>query len=139
MKQDNDYHIPSRILLSTFLIGFAATAPMFCVPPMEHILKEQLLLSHTQTSLLFVAPIIMLAAVAVPAGHVADRIGVKRATGIGLIIMAIGAIMRGTTTDSQGLLAFTFIYGLGGGWILPNLPKIVSTYVQRERQLWLLV
>lgn len=125
--------MPRRILLSTFLVGFAATAPTFCVPPMEHILKQQLSLTHTQTSLLFVAPIIMLATVAIPAGLVADRIGVKNATGIGLIVMAIGAIMRGTATDSQSMLAFTFIYGFGGGWILPNLPKIVSTFVQRDK------
>ena len=125
--------MPRRILLSTFLVGFAATAPTFCVPPMEHILKEQLFLTHTQTSLLFVAPILMLAAIAIPAGLVAARIGVKKATGIGLIVMAIGAIMRGTATDSQSLLAFTFVYGFGGGWILPNLPKIVRTFVQRDK------
>lgn len=133
MKQDNSYHMPRRILLSTFLVGFAATAPTFCVPPMEHILKEQLFLTHTQTSLLFVAPILMLAAVAIPAGLVADRIGIKKATGIGLIVMAIGAIMRGTATDFQSLLVFTFIYGVGAGWILPNLPKIVSTFVRRDK------
>jgi len=125
--------MPRRILFSTFLVGFAVTAPTFCVPPMEHILKEQLFLTHTQTSLLFVAPILMLAAVAIPAGLVADRIGVRKATGIGLIITAIGAILRGTATDPQGLLAFTFIYGFGGGWILPNIPKIVSTVVQRDK------
>jgi len=125
--------MPRRILFSTLLVGFAATAPTFCVPPMEHILKEQLFLTHTQTSLLFVAPILMLAAVAIPAGLVADRIGVRKATGIGLIITAIGAILRGTATDPQGLLAFTFIYGFGGGWILPNIPKIVSTVVQRDK------
>ena len=125
--------MPRRVLFSTFAVGFAATAPTFCVPPMEHILKEQLFLTHTQTSLLFVAPIIMLAAIAIPAGLVADRIGVKKATGIGLIVMAIGAIMRGTATDFQSLLAFTFVYGFGGGWILPNLPKIVRTFVQRDK------
>ena len=133
MKQDNTNYMPRRILLATFLVGFAATAPTFCVPPMEPILKEQLFLTHTQTSLLFVAPILMLAAIAIPAGLVADKIGVKKATGIGLIIMAIGAIMRSTATDSPSLLTFTFIYGFGGGWILPNLPKIVSTFVQRDK------
>ena len=125
--------MPRRILFSTFLVGFAVTAPTFCVPPMEHILKEQLFLTHTQTSLLFVAPILMLAAVAIPAGLVADKIGVRKATGVGLIIMTVGAIMRGTATDSLGLLAFTFIYGFGGGWILPNIPKIASTFVQRDK------
>jgi len=100
---------------------------------MEHILKQELFLTHAQTSLLFTAPMLMIVAVAIPAGIIADRIGARKAAGIGAIIIAVGAILRGTATDASSLLAFTFIYGVGLGWLFPNLLKLVSTWAPREK------
>ncbi len=115
------------------MIAFAMMAPIYCVPPMEHILREQLQLSHTYTILLYAAPLIMVAATAIPGGLIADRIGIKKAGGISVIIMVIGTVLRGTATDSSSLLAFTFIYGIGLGLIFPNLPKLVSIWVPRGK------
>lgn len=115
------------------LLGFAIMSPMFCVPPMQHILKEELLLTHAQTSLLFTAPILMLVALAIPGGIIADRIGAKKAAGIGIIIVAVGTMLRSVATDAPSLLAFTFIYGAGFGLSYPNLPKLVSRRVPREK------
>ncbi|MBN1862739.1 MAG: MFS transporter [Dehalococcoidales bacterium] len=125
--------VPRAILVSTWLISFAMWSPMFCVPPMEHVLKEAFHLSHAQASLLYIAPIIMLAALAVPGGLLADRIGAKKAAGIGAIVMALGTVLRGTATDASGLLAFTFIYGAGMGLSFPNIPKLVSAWFPRKQ------
>ena len=133
MQQDRSSGIPWPILGSAWLMAFAVFSPIFCVPPMEHILKEELLLTHTQTSLLYIAPVLMLAVLAIPGGIIADRIGVKKAAGIGAIIVAVGTILRGTATDSSTLLVFTFIYGLGFGLSVPNLPKLVSAWVPQEK------
>ena len=133
MQQEESYRMPRGILASAWLLGFAMFAPMFSVPPIAHILKEELLLTHMQTSLLLSVPVLMLVAIAIPAGIVSDRIGIKKATGIGLIVMATGAVLRGTAGDFSSLLGFTFIYGFGFGWTFPNLPKVVSTYVGKEK------
>jgi CP family cyanate transporter-like MFS transporter len=114
-------------------MAFAMFAPMFCVPPMEHILKEELLLTHTETSLLFTAPTIMIVALAIPAGMIADRIGIRKAAGIGAIIMVVGTVLRATATSSTSILAFTFIYGVGFPWALPNLPELVSAWVPQGK------
>jgi cyanate permease len=116
-----------------FLLGFAMWAPMFGVPPMEHLLTEELLLTHTQTSLLYAAPNLMIIALAIPAGIFADKIGVKKAVGIGVSILAVGAMLRGIASDATSLLGFTFVYGVGLGWLFPNLPKLVSTWLPREK------
>jgi cyanate permease len=100
---------------------------------MEHILKAELLLTHAQASLLFSAPWLMMAIAAIPAGLIADRMGVRKAAGIGIIIMVIGALLRSTATSYSSILAFTFIYGLGLGWTFPNLPKLVSAWAPREK------
>ena len=133
MQHGNSHGMPWTILSSASLMAFAIWAPMLCVPPMEHILKEELLLTHAQTSLLYAVPTLMLMALGIPGGVLADRIGVKKAAGIGIIIIAVGTMLRGTATTASGLLAFTFIYGIGIGLSMPNLPKLISGWVTRQK------
>jgi len=108
-------------------------ASIFCIPPMEHIIKEKLLLSHAQMGLLFSLPIIMLAAIAIPSGLLADRIGIRKAAGIGAVIMVVGSLMRGTTTSFETLFAFTALFGVGFALVYPNLPKLVGAWFPREQ------
>jgi cyanate permease len=133
IEQDKSYRMPWAVLASAWLLAFAMFAPMFAIPPIAHILKEELVLTYTQTSLLFNSPIMMIVALAIPAGIFADRIGVRKATGIGIILIAVGALLRGTATNTASLLAFTFIYGAGVGWCYPNLAKLISIWVPQQR------
>ena len=57
---------------------------------MEQLLKEQLQLTHAQTSFLYTGPIAMLVIMAIPGGLIGDRIGARKAAGIGVIIIVIG-------------------------------------------------
>ena len=125
--------MPRNVIFCALLIGIAMWGPMFCVPPMEPIIKEHLLLTHTQTSLLLSAPVLMLVVTAIPAGLVSDRVGIKKTIGIGLVMMAAGAVLRSTASDFISLLAYTFIFGFGFGWTFPNLPKLVSIYFNKDR------
>ncbi len=96
-------------------------------------MKEALHLSHTQTSLLYIVPVLMLAALAIPGGLLADKMGAKKAAGIGAIVMVAGTVLRGTTTDASSLLVFTFVYGAGLGLSFPNIPKLIGVWFPRER------
>lgn len=100
---------------------------LFVTPPMGSILSADLHISHFQTSLLFSAPILMIAIVAIPAGIIADKIGLKRAIGIGAVIACIGAVLRGTASTYSGLLIFSLIFGFGMGWTFANLPKLARS------------
>jgi len=133
MQQEKSHRMPWSILSGAILLAFVMYLPMACVPPMEHILKAELALTHAQTSFLFSIPIMMIGAVALPAGLIADKIGVRKAAGIGAIMLALGSILRATATTHSSLIAFTFIYGLGLGWVWPNLPKLVGAWVPREK------
>jgi len=125
--------MPLATLISTFLIGIAMWGPIYCIPPMESILKEALSLSHGQVGLMFSAPALMVVAMSIPAGIVADKIGVRRAVGIGLVVMVAGAVTRGMVNSYAGLLASMFIFGGGFAWTFTNLPKIVSTFAGRAK------
>ena len=133
MHQEVSPRTNRTILGIASLMGVSIWAPMICVPPMEHILKEELTLTHAQTSLLYTIPILMLIILGIPGGIIADRIGVRKAAGIGIIIIAVGTILRGTATSAPSLVAFTFIYGVGVGLSFPNLPKLISVWVSKEK------
>ncbi|HEY0196270.1 MAG TPA: MFS transporter, partial [Methanobacterium sp.] len=77
--------------------------------------------SHFQIGLLFSAPIVMIALAAIPAGIIADRIGIKKVIGIGAIIALIGVLLRGTASGYLNLLIFSLIFGFGMGLTFANL------------------
>ena len=119
--------IPWNIIIIAIILNFCTWAFLFVTPPLETILSASLHISNFQTSLLFSAPILMIAIVAIPAGIIADRIGLKRAIGIGAIIACFGAVFRGTTSTYSGLLIFSLIFGFGMGCTFANLPKLARS------------
>ena len=133
MQPEKNSKMPLTILGSAWLLAFAIYSPMFCVPPMEHIIKAEFLLTHAQASLLFSTPLMMLVLVAIPGGLIADRIGARKAAGIGIIIIVVGTILRSTATNYSSLLAFTLIFGIGVGLAFPNLPKVISAWTPRKK------
>ena len=130
---NSNYKIPWKILIIAIFLNFCTWAFLFITPPMETILSANLHISHFQTSLLFSAPILMIVLVAIPAGIIADRIGLKRAIGIGAIIACIGAVFRGTASTYSTLLIFSLIFGFGMGFTFANLPKLARSCSSSEQ------
>ena len=124
---NGDYKIPWNVIIIAIILNFCTWAFLFVTPPMGTILSANLHISHFQTSLLFSAPILMIVIVAIPAGIIADNIGLKRAIGAGAVIACIGAVLRGTASTYSGLLVFSLIFGLGMGFTFANLPKLARS------------
>jgi MFS transporter, CP family, cyanate transporter len=120
----NNYKMRWDQLTIAVFLTFSIWAPLFAIPPMETILTKNFSISHFQVGLLFSGPVIMLALVAIPAGIIADKIGIKRAIGIGAILALIGAVLRGTATSYLSLFFFSLVLGLGLGFSFTNLPKL---------------
>lgn len=116
-----------------WLLGFAMYTPTLCIPPIAHIIKEEMGVSHASVGFLFVVPITVLILVATPAGLLADRLGTQKAVLIGSVVMAVGSLMRVASASFATLLLFTAIYGIGFSLIFPNLPKLVGLWFPREK------
>jgi CP family cyanate transporter-like MFS transporter len=116
-----------------WLLGFAMYAPMLSVPPIGHIIKKELLVSHAQLGLLFSLPVTVLVVIAIPSGFLADKFGIQKTVGTGAVVMSAGSLLRGISTSFESLLGFTFLYGVGFSFIYPNLPKLVSSWFSREK------
>jgi cyanate permease len=108
-------------------------APIYCIPPIENVISQELSLSHTQTILLYSAPLLMIIALGIPGGILTDRIGIRKTVGMGIVMVALGTLLRGFFSEPGPILALTFLYGAGLGIVFPNLQKIVSTSVPREK------
>lgn len=129
----NSSQMPWGILSVAVILNFITWAILFSIPPMEALISRDLLVSHFQTGLLFSAPIIMIALTAIPAGVLADRVGIKKVIGIGAIIALIGALLRGMATGYLDLLLFSLIFGLGMGLTFAALPKLARSCSQPEQ------
>lgn len=133
MEQQRNYCSSKTIIGIACLVDFAMWAPVLCVPPMGHIIERELNLSHTQAGLLYSIPILMIVILSVFGGILSDKIGIRKAAGIGVIIGAAGSLLRGLAFDGPSLLAFTFIFGAGVGLSIPNLPKLISYQIRPDR------
>jgi CP family cyanate transporter-like MFS transporter len=133
MRREENSKNPWLILGCAWLLGLGMYLPIFCIPPMEYILQSQLNVDHAQMSLLFTIPFLTLAVIAIPSGFLADTIGIRKAAGIGAIVVVIGSLLRGVSTNFTNLTVFTSIYGIGFALIYPNLPKLVGTWFPREK------
>lgn len=134
MNKDSN-KMPWGLLTVAVLLNFCTWAILFSIPPIEALISGDLLVSHFQTGLLFSAPIVMIVIAAIPAGILADRMGIKKVIGIGAIIALIGALLRGIATGYPDLLIFSLIFGLGMGLTFANLPKLARSCSQPEQTL----
>ena len=106
---------------------------LLCVPPMVHIIREEFNITYAQVGFLVFLPLAVLSVAAIPAGMLADRIGIKKATVIGAAMMSAGSFLRGTSSDYRLLYLFTGLFGLGFALVYPNLPKIAHAWFSREK------
>jgi cyanate permease len=100
---------------------------------MVHIIKDEFDITYAQVGFLVSLPLAVLAVAAIPAGMLADRIGVKKATVIGAAMMSAGSFLRGAVSDYRLLYLFTGLFGLGFALVYPNLPKIAHAWFSREK------
>lgn len=115
------------------LLGFSMFGALLCVPPIGHVIREEFHITYAQLGLLVAIPLGVLAAAAIPAGMLADRIGVKKTAVIGAALMAAGSLLRGTVSDYRLLYLFTGLFGLGFTLVYPNLAKIVHGWFPHEK------
>ena len=106
---------------------------LLCVAPMVHIIREEFDMTNAQVGLLISLPLGILAVAGIPAGMLADRIGIKKATMIGAAMMSVGGFLRGAVSDYTLLYLFTGLVGLGFTLVFPNLPKIAFGWFSREK------
>jgi CP family cyanate transporter-like MFS transporter len=132
MPMNKDW-IPAKVLAIGLLLAFGIFMPLFVVPPLEDVIRQQMAISHAQAALLYSLPVAMLALLAIPAGFLADTIGLKKSVGLGALIVTAGSALRAISSQYSVVLAFTLLYGVGLALCFPNVPKLARSYGSRQR------
>ena len=70
--------------------------------------------------------------VAIPAGALVDRVGLRRALFAGIALVALSQALRAFAFDQWTMLAAVMVFGLGGPFISVGAPKLTATWFSRE-------
>src|SRR4030043_2235115 len=69
-----------------------------------------------------------------PVGIIIDRLGLKKSFSVGILVVALSAIMRSYAIDFTSLFASVAVFGVGAPIISIGLPKLIASwFFGRER------
>lgn len=94
--------------------------------PLAPRLMESLNLTPVQFSSAFSAPMIPAIFLGIVIGVVTDRLGVKKVTTVGMIIMTIGLLARPFATGYTSFFITMFLAGFGTTFLNVNMSKIIG-------------
>lgn len=120
------------IVGAAWLTVVSINATSFSIAPITNLVKDDFAVSYADVGLLFSIPTLIFVLFSVPGGIMADRIGVRKAGGIGAIIMGVSSVLRASSPSFAALLLFTLIFAIGYGIAFPSLPKIVSEWFPKR-------
>lgn len=103
------------------------------VAPLASGLMADLNLDHTQVLSLQSAPALVTVFLSIPAGLLADRLGVRRAILLALALTGTLALARGLAATYAQVLMLTVLFGLGSPLAMPALAKMVRRSFPAKR------
>ncbi|MCK8817609.1 MFS transporter [Natroniella sulfidigena] len=135
MKKEFDSAVPSYrwVILGIAWINFFVMAmAWYVMPTLEHELLELYQINSSQYSMALTIPFLVAGILAMAGGMLADRLGIRKAASLGIVISGVGIIARSQVGGFLSLLIPMMIVGAGMALIMPNLPKLVSIWFPPE-------
>jgi len=100
------------------------------LPPLLTSIKADLGLSSTQAGLLLGAWPLVFIAVALQAGQLNDRLGLRRSVLIAITLITGSVFLRGLAHSFPVMFCAVAMFGLGGSIISTGLPKLVAQWFE---------
>lgn len=72
--------------------------------------------------------------VAFAAGTIIDRVGLRRALGVGILVMALSGLLRGAATGYWTMFLAVALFGLGGPMVSIGAPKLIATWFEGRQR-----
>ena len=113
------------LLALIWFVAFNLQAGLVALGPVLPALVGDLGLSNTAAGIVAAVPLLMMGAMAVPGGRLADRWGAGRTLALGLGLLALGGGLRGAATGWPLLLGLNVLFGVGIGVAQPAVPRLV--------------
>jgi MFS family permease len=123
----------SALILASALITLDGTATNIALPAIGRDLSA----SMSRLQWVANAPLLMLAAMLLPAGTVADRFGCSRSLQVGLLVFMTASVVCAIAWSDTVLIGAKLVQGVGGALVLPaSLAALRTAYddpVERTR------
>ena len=116
------------ILFALYMVTLSATLNLFKVPPLMVTLNSVFNVSFVETGDLMGVFSIMGFVLAIPAGFILKRFGIKITALISVAALAIGSALGALATTFMLLMTGRFIEGIGMGLIMVAAPFAISVW-----------
>ena len=101
---------------------------LLAVPPVLPQIHHDLALNEKAVGALTAMPVLLLSVAAIGGSLLITRLGARRATIVGLLIVALAGAVRGIGPSAAVLFAMTFIMGAGVAICQPAAPTLVGQW-----------
>jgi MFS family permease len=116
------------VLFALYMATLSATLNLFKVPPVMLTLIQNFNLTNSQAGMLMSVFSIMGFVLAIPAGYILKRFGIKMTGMLAVAALVIGSILGAIATTSTLLSFGRFIEGIGMGLIMVTAPFAISVW-----------
>ncbi len=104
------------------------------IPPLVGPVSNELDLSQSAMgSVLGAWPLIYIF-VAIPAGAIIDRFGLRKSLAVGVVLIALSGLLRAVAVDYPTLFLAVAVFGVGGPFISIGAPKLVATWFSQSNR-----
>ncbi|HEY3848130.1 MAG TPA: MFS transporter [Acetobacteraceae bacterium] len=111
-----------------WLLGIDLRLTILAVPPVLPLIHRDLHLNEKMVAALTGLPVLLFGIAAVPGSLLIARIGARRATIAGILLVAAGSALRGVGPSVPTLFAMTVVMGAGVAVMQPALPTLVGSW-----------
>jgi CP family cyanate transporter-like MFS transporter len=112
-----------------WLAGAALRMAILAVPPVIPLIRDELHLSATDIGVLSALPICLFVLSAVPGSLFIARLGTRTALIAALLVVAVGAALRGGSWNLTTLYLATILMGIGVGAMQPTMPVLAREWL----------
>src|SRR5581483_9311803 len=120
---------PLTALLLLWLAGVALRLTILAVPPVIRLIHDDLSLSETQVGILSGLPMVLFAGAAIAGSLLIARFGAVTALLGGLLVCALGSMLRSVGPNLAMLYAGTIVTAFGVSVMQPSMPLLVRAWV----------
>lgn len=121
------------LLWVAFFTGVIAALVQFAIPPVLPLIREQYLVSYTDSALLMSLFALATVASAVPGGFIMPKVGVRPIGLWGLGILLAGLAGFALATTFPFLVIMRILQGLGFGLIAVAAPSAIGQFIPQEK------
>jgi cyanate permease len=123
------------VMLALLWLAYASFGVVSAsVAPLVTPITRDLGISYAQMGAVLGAWQLTYIGVAYGAGRLIDRIGLRRAIGAGVLIVALSGLLRAAAGDFLTMFLAVGLFGLGGPMVSIGAPKLIATWFHgRER------